>query len=291
MSHGNSVLINALKRSVKMKNFFSGFIVTGTEKVRCGFGNGDCIMLDLEKRIFAAADGSERNPWASRDLLMRYQNNLSAEGGMTGIEDLKKNIKQIYSEQDFRHKTTFSSVWIEKENGTVSLYVASGGDSMVIVLDKETGSVEYKTEVDMKFAGRSLLEASMTKVELKDKKYRVILATDGYSDLVKQIELNADNRLHEILTLTDIHEVAESLLSELELNKGKIEYDDIGFIIFDPYYNIENSNVKLIIGGTNSKEERFYENQSKKELKDEWLNESFWNQNPVGLKLAGIVLN
>ena len=291
MSHGNSILINALKRSVKMENFFSGFIATGTEKVRCGFGNGDCIMIDLEKRIFAAADASERNPWASRDLLVRYQNNLSAESGMLGIDDLKNNIKQIYSEQDFRHKTTFSSVWIEKENGTVSLRVASGGDSMVIVLDKETGSVEYKTSVDMKFAGRSLLEASMTKVELKDKKYRVILATDGYSDLVKQIGAVSDNRLHEILFLTEVHDVAEGLLAELELHKGKIEYDDIGFIIFDPYYNIKKSSIKLMIGGTNSREEKLYENQGKLELKDEWRDEIFWKENPDGLKLAGIILN
>lgn len=248
-------------------------------------------MIDADNGIFAVADGSERNPRASKDLLLRFQEKISAGGKLSGAEDLKKYIKQIYSEQDYRHKTTFSSVWVEHDAGLVNLHVASGGDSMVIIIDKDSGAVEYKTAADMKFAGRSLLEATMDKVSLKEKKYRVIAATDGYMDLVKQIRGIDENRLHEILSFTDVHNVAERLLEVLDLHSGKIEYDDIGFLIFDPHCKIENRGIKLLIGGTTSKEENLFLNHGKQKLHDEWQDENFWNSNPDLLKLAGIILN
>ena len=54
------VLINAAKRMVRQKGALSALLVTGSDKVENGFGNGDCLLLDFSRLIFAVSDASER---------------------------------------------------------------------------------------------------------------------------------------------------------------------------------------------------------------------------------------
>ena len=71
MKETGEIEINASQRTVKCGNAVCGSIITGTDKIRSGYGNGDCLYLDFMHGVFAVADATERFPWASRDLLNR----------------------------------------------------------------------------------------------------------------------------------------------------------------------------------------------------------------------------
>ena len=79
------------------------------------------FTLTLIIWCFAVADGSERFPWASRDLLNRLSESLAQSGApdtVSGWRDLINT--EIYSEQKYQHKTTFSCVAIRPEGEGVS---------------------------------------------------------------------------------------------------------------------------------------------------------------------------
>ncbi len=111
-----TVEINPSKRILKLPGTLCGGISTGSDKIRSGYGNGDCLYFDFEHLVFAVADGSERFPWASRDLLNRVSERLAQSGvpdTVSGWRDLINT--EIYSEQKYQHKTTFSCVAIRPE--------------------------------------------------------------------------------------------------------------------------------------------------------------------------------
>ena len=119
-----------------------GGISTGTEKIRSGYGNGDCLYFDFEHMVFAVADGSERFPWASRDLLNRLSESLARSGVPDTAGGWKELINtEVYSVQKYQHKTTFSCVAIRPAPEGVSLIISHGGDSVVTVMDSSTGSI------------------------------------------------------------------------------------------------------------------------------------------------------
>jgi len=286
-SHG-PILINASRRSLKMENYFSGFIATGTEKVRCGFGNGDCLLFDFGRRVFAAADGTERFPWASRELLVRYQHLLSAGPAVPGVDDLREYVKKIYSVQEYNHKTTFSSVCLDRNGDMLNLHIANGGDSMVMIINTETKAVVYQTVVDMNFAGRSIMEAAVQTISLTDDVYRVILATDGYADLIKELDRSVGGALQELLFSVPVHEVADRLLNELDMLNDGIEYDDVGFIIFNPFHLHDYCPMSIISGGTTSREEKLFNKSGIGDVPDEWHETGYWQENEEIIKTAGI---
>ncbi|MBP7586164.1 MAG: hypothetical protein KBA61_19130, partial [Spirochaetes bacterium] len=74
------MMINAAARMISMEGRAGAFLATGTDKVRSGYGNGDCLYFDFENMVFAVADATERFPWASRDLLNRLSESLAKSG-------------------------------------------------------------------------------------------------------------------------------------------------------------------------------------------------------------------
>jgi len=98
------VMINPAKRMVKQKGSLSALVITGSDKVENGFGNGDCLLLDFSRLIFAVSDGSERYPQASRILLERFAEVLSEQDISPDISVLKKSIEAIYTGQKYTHK-------------------------------------------------------------------------------------------------------------------------------------------------------------------------------------------
>jgi hypothetical protein len=121
-----SIGINASKRILKIKKSICGGIITGTDKIRSGFGNGDCLFFDFDHMVFAVADGTERFPWASRDLLKRLSETLSRIGAPVTAQGWKDLINgEVYSGQKYQHKTTFSCVAMRSDRGGVDMVISS----------------------------------------------------------------------------------------------------------------------------------------------------------------------
>ena len=251
-------------------------ISTGTDKIRSGYGNGDCLYFDFEHLVFAVADGSERFPWASRDLLNRLSESLAQSGvpdTVLGWRDLINT--EIYSEQKYQHKTTFSCVAIRPEGEDVILIISHGGDSAVTVMNSVTGSICQQTGRDMNFAGRSKDIVDVTEYRLMDRDSRVLISTDGFDDVwrfcVRQSLLGGASDVFKRYPVDSICEMIHGILEE---NKGRFEYDDIGFIIIDPFRAETIKGKSVLMGGTRPHEEKRFQEEYLYGSYDQWISRS-----------------
>lgn len=290
MKEPPTIVINPAKRILKMPGAVCGGISTGTEKIRSGYGNGDCLYFDFEHLVFAVADGSERFPWASRDLLTRLAENLSVRGAPDSIgawKDLMNN--EIYAGQKYQYKTTFSSLAIRHEGGDIFLIIVHGGDSVVTVMNSRTGSICRQTGRDMNFAGRSRMIVDVTEYRMTDDAERVLISTDGFDDVwrygLRESLLGGTRDVFERHRLEDICEMISGIL---EANQNRFEYDDIGFILLDPHRMKRMKKTAVIMGGTRPYEEKRYRSEYASERFDRWVSASEWNDQDDLFAGAGI---
>lgn len=284
------VEINPSKRILKLAGALCGGISTGTDKIRSGFGNGDCLYFDFEHLVFAVADGSERFPWASRDLLNRLSESLSSSGvpdTASGWRDLIN--AEIYSGQKYQHKTTFSCVAIRPEGEGVSLIIAHGGDSVVTIMNCITGAIIQQTGRNMNFAGRSRDIVDVAQYRTTDREARLLLSTDGFDDVwrfcLRQSLLGGAS---DVFARYPVDGICEMIFGILLQNSGRFEYDDIGFIIMDPYRTKRIAGESVIMGGTRPYEEKLYLSQCASGTNDRWVSEGQWGEDDEVLAWAGI---
>jgi hypothetical protein len=285
-----TVEINPCKRILKMPGALCGGISTGSDKIRSGYGNGDCLYFDLEHLVFAVADGTERFPWASRDLLQRLSESLSRSGSpetVSGWKDMMNT--EIYAGQKYQHKTTFSAVALRREGEDVFLIIANGGDSVVTVMDGLTGKIRRQTGRNMDFAGRSRQIVDVTEHRVSDPNHRVLLSTDGFDDVwryyLRQSPAGTTRGVLERIGLDGIGEVISGILEE---HRGRFEYDDVGFILLDPGAVERVKGKALIMGGTRPFEEKRYRLQYTPEAYDRWIPDAEWAGQEEMLAGAGI---
>jgi len=267
-----------------------GGISTGTDKIRSGYGNGDCLYFDFEHLVFAVADGSERFPWASRDLLNRLSESLSQSGVPDTVSGWKDLINtEIYSEQKYQHKTTFSCVAIRPEEEGICLIISHGGDSAVTVMNSVTGEISKQTGRDMNFAGRSKDIVDVTEYRTANRDIRVLLSTDGFDDVwrfcMRQSLLGGARDVFERYPVGSICEMIHGILEE---NRDKFEYDDIGFIIIDPYRTERIIGTAVIMGGTRPYEEKKYRSEYASGSHDRWVRNGEWSEHDKVFAGAGI---
>lgn len=280
MNDALMIEINPKKRILKMKNAVCGSIITGTDKIRNGFGNGDCLYFDFEHRVFAVADGTERFPWASRDLLKRLSENLSQSGAPNTVQGWKDLINtRVYSEQKYQHKTTFSCVSIREDESGVALIISHGGDSVVTVINADSGSIRYQTGRDMYFAGRSKKIACVSEHHLEEDNSRVIISTDGLNDLMKFcVSQSIHASVQEMFTAQQTDCVCERIHDLLRDNSGRIEHDDIGFIIIDPFKVERIDKTAVLIGGTRAHHEKKFIAEYSSNPHERWVSCPQWGE-------------
>ncbi|MFO7666400.1 MAG: hypothetical protein R6V76_07270 [Desulfobacterales bacterium] len=272
---------------VRQQGALSALLVTGSDKVESGFGNGDCLLMDFSRLIFAVSDGSERYPQASRILLERLAGIISEQDVSPDIHVLKKSIEAIYGGQKYIHKCTFSLVAFYKNRKEVSAFISSGGDSMVIVADSSDGSVIFKTVPDMNFAGRSKNVPGISTLTLKDRSLRVIVSTDGFAEVLNKIGKAEHGKLPEWLFTGSVCGVAAKFRRRLK-TKNIFNHDDIGMIIVDPFTVCREDKVILAGGTLPSKEALFASFFTSHTGK--WVAKEIWPDNKESLDAAGITI-
>ena len=260
MKEPGGIEIHASRRTVKCGTAVCGTIVTGTDKVRSGYGNGDCLYFGFNRGVFAIADATERFPWASRDLLNRLSETLERKGTPDTARGWKELVDaEVYAAQKFQHKTTFSCVALRREGEGVRLAVVHGGDSVVTVMSSADGSILFQTGPDMNFAGRSLEVTDVTEHRLEDPAVRIIISSDGFGDLfrfcLKQALIPG---MAEVLSRNKPEGVCTMVHGILDANAGRFEHDDIGFMLIDPFATARCGDAEVLVGGTRPNEEKRY---------------------------------
>ncbi len=285
--------INPSKRIVRLKNAACGGVITGTDKIRSGFGNGDCVILDFAHRVFAVADGSERFPWASRDLLNRLWSSISRSGAPGSLREWIDMLNdEVYSGQKYQHKTTFSCAAVAGEGDERTLFIAHGGDSAVTLMEPDGGSIVFQTGRDMNFAGRSRLIADCTEHRVTDRGSRVVLSTDGFDDLLRYCKKHSlYPRLSRVLADVPVDRICEEMHDVLDAHRGKIEHDDIGLIVIDPFAFTGGRGEKtVLIGGTKPYEEMRYSADYASGPRERWAAEGEWAECADLFSGAGILV-
>ncbi len=234
-------------------------LVTGTDKIRSGYGNGDCVMMDFDHSVFALSDSTERYSRASRDFLARLHALLSGKGAPRDIAAWRSLVNEVYAVQDYRHKATFSCAALRKSGNEVVLTVLNGGDSVIAVLNRKNGEAEYVSKPDMNFAGRSKTIAHISELVVHDR-HLVALFSDGLADIAK---LHGKTVFEFIALMAEggIESVPGRVRDYLEkiIQSDKAEYDDASLLIFDPMTCDESEGGVLLMGGSTPQEEVRYQ--------------------------------
>jgi hypothetical protein len=286
------VEINPSKRILKMSGAVCGGISTGSDKIRSGYGNGDCLYFDFDLMVFALADGTERFPWASRDLLNRLSESILRCGVPDTTAGWKELVNtEVYHGQKYQHKTTFSCVAVRPDPKGVSLIISHGGDSVVTVMDSSTGAIRHQTGRDMNFAGRSKEITDVTEYRTADRNSRVFLSTDGFNDVWRfctRRSLLGDAK--DVFERYPVDCICERILGLLEENRGRFEHDDVGFIIIDPFRAERIGGTSIIMGGTQPHEERRYLSEYASGQHDRWVPGGEWGDCAGEFDGAGIYI-
>lgn len=292
MIEHEAIEINAAKRILRVNGALSGSIVTGTDKVRSGYGNGDCLYFDFRHRVFGLADGSERFPRASRDILGRLSEVLKKTGVPDTPEEWKELInRRVYSKQKYQHKTTFSCVAVSGDGDDIALTVAHGGDSVVVVMNSVTGDILFQTERNMVFAGRSREIVDVIRYRVTDSNVRVVIHSDGFDDLFRYcIRQSFLSRLSDVFITLPVDRICERIYRVLGDNAGLFEHDDIAFIVMDPcrLHGIEEKSV--LIGGTQPHEEKLFRTVSENDDPDLWVPSGAWSYATTAFLKSGITI-
>ncbi len=284
-----AVRINPFRRILKQRGALCGGIRTGTDQIRNGYGNGDCLYFDFGNLVFAAADGSERAPWSSRDLLQRLAESLALCGPpdtVSGCLDLVN--EKVYAGQAYPHRAAFSCVALRRDGAESRLIVAHGGDSAVAVIDG-AGSFRRLTGRDMNFAGRSRAIADVTEYRVAGPDERVLIATDGFDDLRRAgVRDPGIGETVAALRQGPVDGICERLYGALE--EGGVEHDDIGLILLDPNRMERIPGMAVLIGGTRPFEEARYRSEYVAGSHDRWLADRCWREHEQEFAGAGIGL-
>jgi len=234
-------------RAVIAEGAFAMMLITGTDKVRSGYGNGDSILADIPHYVFAVADATERFPHASRLLLSNIVNGLQRMP--QNSDEWLLYLNEIYAKQEYHLKSTLSLIALHKQENTTQAFVVHGGDSSLRVYNRQNKNMMYKTSVNMNFAGRSKNIHTVDCIQLNNQS-RVILYSDGFNDIIKHCGIVLDDMLH-ISLLEAISQVIEKV-SALD----REEYDDISLLLFDipEIYKVHSKGI--LMGGTTRLQEQ-----------------------------------
>lgn len=256
-----SIMINAAARIVAKRDEAGAIVCTGSDKIKSGFGNGDCLLLDFENLVFAVSDGAERYSPASRDILERLAGQVELHGTPQSEGEWLERANEVFAAQRYQHKATLSMVALRREGERTRLTVIHGGDSMVLVYNAEQGELEFRTESDMNFVGRSKGISNIVEMQLTPGEHRIVIASDGLSDLARMKGREIPEYTRDLLEKHAIHEIPSVVYETLRERVSGIpagNFDDISMIVLNPA-RLSRQSMRLLIGGTSPFEEAEYQ--------------------------------
>ena len=267
------MLLNRARRAVRIPGFLSAAVFTGTEKVRCGYGNGDCVLVDPKDRLFGVADATERFPEASRRLLMNLVESVESEETPDDETSWVETVNRAYRQQSYNMKTTISCIALSGHYDSTS-YVIQGGDSMVVVIDPENGETMFKSSADMNFAGRAPELTSVHGLKLPDTPLVAVLASDGFADLARQTGSGIEDFCLRLAREGPIEEADRRVADIIRGLPEGAEYDDVAVLVMALPAPPPVNRKPVLIGGTGAASEKtFQRNLKEGKLADKWLSD------------------
>ncbi len=284
----SSVQINFAKRAMVLHDQVSASLITGSEKLKSGFGNGDCLLLDLQNLFFAVSDSTDRWPDASRNILQGMIKDLAGYVPKDNNEWLNF-INAAYDRQEYIYRATISAVFINRQNDQHEAVIIHGGDSLILIIDVRTGQVKYQSISDMNFVGRAKSLSKVESVPLESENERIIIASDGLADLARIVNYPLEEMCINAASRYSVDEVPQQIAELFNRQEDSLKYDDIGIVVIDPFKVQLNKDLCLLMGGTMPEaEKRFYFALQESKIIDEWITLDKINATEEKYIIAGI---
>jgi hypothetical protein len=280
-------MIYAAQRLLKRAGRYSACLIAGTDKQRNGFGCGDCLLADPLRGVFIVADATERFPRASRRLLQRLMRFWPQQRPLDP-GSFYAGACQGYAAQKYVQRSTLSGVLLQPEADGCRLGLIHGGDSMVLLVHAGSGAVRYRTQADMCFAGRSRWLPRQPIQRITEPGLRILLATDGFMEVLRALDVCRAGCLPPFVVQGPVDQAAQRLQALLaECGQG-VAYDDIAFILIDPFNWTAERLPTVLIGGTTAAEEALFRRCAGSRFYRRWLPPQSWFPQRQVLKRAGI---
>ncbi|MBI9087172.1 MAG: SpoIIE family protein phosphatase [Desulfobacterales bacterium] len=288
--------IDLKNRSLRVPHALSATVVTGPDKLRSGFGNGDCLLMDAPRGVFAVADASERHPRASRRLLTRLHKILVRQDSDTDPGSLANRLEEAYTQQKYTHKSTLSGIALSHTAGQVTIHLFHGGDSMVMVVHADDGRILLSTRPDMNFAGRIRQGVGVSSHTFStDIPLRVILATDGFGEILKALQVpdgpkqsQRTSSLLKELVRAPLQDMEKRVRHLMESDPGRPFHDDIAVMVLDPAIMKRLPRLALTMGGTSPRQEAAFARNVDHGWPEPELTDDLWQDHTDVLRTAGI---
>jgi serine/threonine protein phosphatase PrpC len=204
--------------------------------------SGDALLIDCELGIFAVADGSERNPSASSTFLKRFlqkaeDSGLFADADIPFDEAIEKLVELTHGllkATDYHDATTFSAIVINRSGVKGAAALLHTGDSLVFKVSTNgegSTTITQLSRTNHLLIGRSprLFQAEIISLLPED---RIILATDGVSDLALSTGRSVETFLSETITDITPKEMHHDIMRIVDATA--IGLDDIGLLCLHP---------------------------------------------------------
>jgi len=201
-SNSGKLLVNRYLRAVRYPGFVGARVQAGALRPSHEAGVGDCALLDFSTGLFAVADGSDRDPSASRRFMIMFARmvksivhplalaSASASAGRSRTASETSDIKKALSEESerllcslpFGTGCTFTGILLLKTAGEITSIVMHTGDSLLISCDISNSEACQFTQDNFWLVGRSRRFFQIETLPVRGST-RLLLATDGLRGL------------------------------------------------------------------------------------------------------------
>lgn len=263
MLRDSCYFINRHRRSIRLPGLFAARLRAGSAGSPRTAGVGDGILIHPEKSFFAIGDGSDRNPRAVRRTMERFVALLEEfpvlEAGRTYGEgeaaELRDGIfhassgliRDLYPSDG----CTFTGVLLLGTAGGYRGFLFHSGDSILFLIDGESGEVKRLTENNFWFVGRTDRFSQVEEIRLPASSH-LIFATDGFAALLPPDE-ELRMLLGNVCRSHRVEEIPDILFDRYDRSGEGL--DDAAVLCLDPAGQAAVRCHPMIIGGTTSEEE------------------------------------
>ncbi|MBI5604124.1 MAG: protein phosphatase 2C family protein [Deltaproteobacteria bacterium] len=267
--------MNRYKRSLRCPGILGARVQQGLIGSSSSAGMGDCLLLDFSRGFFAVADGSERNPSASREFMRLFSTMLtriiSPSGGRVyGEKEVKTLKRRLIAESDhllqalsFGDSCTFTGILLlrTKKEAMAGLLFHTG-DSLLFSCNVQTGESRQWSKNNFWMVGRTPRFFQVDDLPIVSHT-RLLLATDGLANIPFPLSQSREEYIRELFQTSAPEKIPDRLLeTNAPLSGG---WDDTAIIALDPC-SVPISSGCFLFGGTSRIEERIFQEEKKQGL-------------------------
>jgi hypothetical protein len=259
----NPLLVNRCHRAMRCPGFLGARVQGKALGSSRREGVGDCILLDFSKGFFAVADGSDRNPSASREFMVMFSRMIETQallstGRVYNTEEVSALKQRLIVESEallvslpFRNGSTFTGLLILQTIDGMTGIVMHTGDSLLIHCDLDELFAFQHTSDNFWMVGRSRHFFQIDDLSIS-RASRILLATDGISGVPVPPGMNREEFILNLFKTCSADEIPDRILGGS--NAHLAGWDDMAIVAIDPYAMTAVPGC-LIIGGTSRLEE------------------------------------